>query len=904
MIERVIGHCIHFFMLRRECLSVFRAIYDFKQAHYNDRVKLWKTAAEECRQAAALLLVCYADLKREWHDEVSCSDASLTGTGVCAATFDVQQVCKHGSQRELWRYKSKDAAHNARDHFAKADPFSDISTASKVSAISAWDDFTINDEFVEIPRSFLQSSEWKTLFASRMKMPEHITLLEGRAVVQTIRHKTRAQESFHKRHLHLGDNLGMTLCLDRGRAKNKQLLFQCRRVAAFNIAADIELHHRWIPSELNPADAPSRRYEGEAHEVSKRKKQRVIESILYPGRASHSETEEASKALEKHLRGIEGFSDALPGSESVGQTSRHQKEDSGYIRNGSSFEAEKTDSGTRCLSSEQSTELSGAGSSVTANSQRLSIQDCSVPSVLPPQQAIHQISKPSRYKSADLLRTVFHGWHEHQRSHKVPSCDHRCKTGALTKTRAGSLTACSEGLAKPGSWNISPSRGMACGCIAGIENVGSSKDSSCYVRPDNVCDVLPAFRTAATTEARLGRITSPRDSVVPSSEQVRGHGAVEDWHARREHGSRQQRDPLARHDAEDHGLKAGHQSPLQLRLPRAKGSLEERSEVSRPSRKLHGDLSTEAFRCVMGSSQRVQKPTRGQAQGKMGIRHQHAPIREARHGDAKIHKPINKDTEKCPSSCPASQSTVRCGSRKTKTRSSSLVCLELFSGSGHLSKKLRSHGMTVESWDILAGPQFDLLKRQNVEGIIDRICANKIAYVHVGLPCQSWSRARRSDGRGPGPLRDDNQFLMGLPNLSAKDREKVLQGNRLLHHTVRILRACIKHDVLWSLENPMTSRVWETRGAKFLAKHAVFHRADFCQYNQPWRKATYFLVHPRLPLSLKHCPGLKGLCSRTQQPHIVLQGVDASGTFLTKVAEPYPFSLANHIARSVKHSLQ
>lgn len=266
---------------------------------------------------------------------MTCSDASLTGTGVCAALCDVQQVCKHGSQRELWRYKSKDAAHNARDHFAKADPFSDISTVSKVSADSAWDDFTINDEFVEIPRSFVQSSDWVTLFASRMRMPEHITLLEGRGVVQTLRHMTRAQESFHKRHLHLGDNLGMTLCLDRGRAKNKQLLFQCRRVAAFNIAADIELHHRWIPSELNPADAPSRRYEGEAKEGSKRKKQKIIESIIYPGSANPSEAEEASKALQGHLGSLEGISEALPGCEPAGQASRHQEKDSRPVRIGS-----------------------------------------------------------------------------------------------------------------------------------------------------------------------------------------------------------------------------------------------------------------------------------------------------------------------------------------------------------------------------------------------------------------------------------------------------------------------------------------------------------------------------------------------------------------------------------------
>ena len=176
--------------------------------------------------------------------------------------------------------------------------------------------------------------------------------------------------------------------------------------------------------------------------------------------------------------------------------------------------------------------------------------------------------------------------------------------------------------------------------------------------------------------------------------------------------------------------------------------------------------------------------------------------------------------------------------------------------------------------------------------------------MHVGLPCQSWSRARRSDGRGPGPLRDDDRFLMGLPGLSAKDRDKVSQGNRLLHHSVRILQACIQHDVLWTLENPMTSRVWKTRGAKRLAKQAVFHRADFCQYNQKWRKATYFLAHPRLHLSLKRCCGTRGLCSRTQAPHTVLQGVNAAGTFMTKVAEPYPYSLANHIAQKVKTILQ
>lgn len=79
MIERVIGHCIHFFMVKRELLSIFRALYDFKAAHYEKRVKLWPSAAQECKWAAALLLMCRANLRLPWHRSVTASDASLTG---------------------------------------------------------------------------------------------------------------------------------------------------------------------------------------------------------------------------------------------------------------------------------------------------------------------------------------------------------------------------------------------------------------------------------------------------------------------------------------------------------------------------------------------------------------------------------------------------------------------------------------------------------------------------------------------------------------------------------------------------------------------------------------------------------------------------------------------------------
>ena len=74
---------------------------------------------------------------------------------MCAARFDVNEIEHCGSQRELWRYRSKDAAHNARDHFARADPFRDKSTVAKTDPGSEWDAFAINEDFQEVSSIFL-----------------------------------------------------------------------------------------------------------------------------------------------------------------------------------------------------------------------------------------------------------------------------------------------------------------------------------------------------------------------------------------------------------------------------------------------------------------------------------------------------------------------------------------------------------------------------------------------------------------------------------------------------------------------------------------------------------------------------------------------------------------------------
>ena len=216
-LERVIGHSIHLFMLRRELLSIFRAVYDFKVARYNSPVRLWESAAKECRWAAAMLLVCRSNLQQPWCGDVTASDACLSGTAVSMLHSQPGDCQKIGVCREMWRFKSKEPLHRARDAVLKLDPFSDASTVKPILQEKE-DPFQIHDEFQHVPEQLACSDEWVTQFATHMQHPEHVTLLEARGTMQAIRHKLRTSKNFGMRHLHLGDNLGMVLAYDRGRA--------------------------------------------------------------------------------------------------------------------------------------------------------------------------------------------------------------------------------------------------------------------------------------------------------------------------------------------------------------------------------------------------------------------------------------------------------------------------------------------------------------------------------------------------------------------------------------------------------------------------------------------------------------------------------------------------------------
>lgn len=227
-----------------------------------------------------------------------------------------------GDVKEHWRYRSKIPVNPRATALSNLDPFADLDTVFPVKKNAPADPYELDVNFEEINPKLLQPQDWHECFSIHMQYPEHITLLEGRGVIASLRHKLRSTSEFGHKHLHFCDNMSMTLLLSKGRSGTYSMLRVCRRIACLLLAADCFLAVRWIPSERNIADGPSRRWEHlrtgdvESRSVQEAKKQKIL-SACYPshpegsfdakidasGMRSKRSSEEESSCDDPHLHG-------------------------------------------------------------------------------------------------------------------------------------------------------------------------------------------------------------------------------------------------------------------------------------------------------------------------------------------------------------------------------------------------------------------------------------------------------------------------------------------------------------------------------------------------------------------------------------------------------------------------
>ena len=216
--ERLIGHWTWAFMPRRAAFSVFSAVYRFVEAAGGKTFEIWPSVAKELSVAVGLSPLLFASLDASWMPDTVATDASMWGMGMMAAPVG-PEVC--------------------REMAVAPPPVGPVDRRLHPG---------------------LQGRRWRQIVSSPWRFQEHINVLELRALFTAVKWAVSSPRSAGGRLLSWVDSLVVLFSVRKGRSSSHPLLRRLRSMAAFLLAVDLALYCNYIPTEVNPADRPSRRY--------------------------------------------------------------------------------------------------------------------------------------------------------------------------------------------------------------------------------------------------------------------------------------------------------------------------------------------------------------------------------------------------------------------------------------------------------------------------------------------------------------------------------------------------------------------------------------------------------------------------------------------------------------------
>jgi hypothetical protein len=244
-LAHLIGKWTWVLLLRRPALSLLQHSYRFVEIAGYRPFELWPSVRRELDSLLGILPLLYADLSDSWSLSLPASDASLAGAGVCASVIDQsflsvgwrtfnQPVSTLASQEPYCPFQPIVAFLNSRD--AKL-PLNDALYWSRL----------------------VRSLRWSTIISKPWAFGETINRLECRAVLLATRWFLSYPSSVRTRLMLLLDSQVVGSALRKGRCASS-LLPILRKVNALLLAAHVQLLPLWVPSDANPADAPSRSF--------------------------------------------------------------------------------------------------------------------------------------------------------------------------------------------------------------------------------------------------------------------------------------------------------------------------------------------------------------------------------------------------------------------------------------------------------------------------------------------------------------------------------------------------------------------------------------------------------------------------------------------------------------------
>lgn len=256
----LIGRWTWVMLLRRPSLSILQQVYRFSETAYRRRFSLWPSVRKELWMLIGLLPLLHADLSAPVFRNVIATDASELAAGVvCTSlTKDMSRalwpVCSSRSHACLQTLVNKQQMMGVDMRDICRDMDMEYSTSSnQQQQLIQTAAHTYAEMYAEVG-----DASWSTLVSKAWHTPEHINALELRAVLLALHWALSFPSSHLSRVYLLVDSTVTFFTLWKGRCSSPQLLWIMRKVAALLLANGMQLLTGWIPSAVNPADAPSR----------------------------------------------------------------------------------------------------------------------------------------------------------------------------------------------------------------------------------------------------------------------------------------------------------------------------------------------------------------------------------------------------------------------------------------------------------------------------------------------------------------------------------------------------------------------------------------------------------------------------------------------------------------------
>lgn len=247
-------------LLRRPLLSLLFKTFKFVQTGKYDVAR--KVPNGVLLEMSALLdcapLMGFT-LRAETSDRVYWTDASRFGGGVVYARNvgpDERAVLSETLAEELWRSVTAVGAvgaANASEAGEMADAAEGVVAPFKTGGGKAW---SVSPAF----REFFDGREFTKAFDVQWRRGAHINELEMEALFLALKH-TKSSASFSHKHGLYGLDSAVALgVLRKGRSSSRRLNFVARRICAVILLGDLWPAYFWTPTDLQPADEPSRPY--------------------------------------------------------------------------------------------------------------------------------------------------------------------------------------------------------------------------------------------------------------------------------------------------------------------------------------------------------------------------------------------------------------------------------------------------------------------------------------------------------------------------------------------------------------------------------------------------------------------------------------------------------------------